>query len=221
MRNTKILFMLGLSFITGMVAHAADWVELFNGQNLDGWTEKTKEGSFRVEDGAIIGTAKSGLGTTFLCSNKDYADFELEFETKLIDNELNSGVQIRSKTFEPKKGEKYGAVYGPQVEVTGRNFEKNGSGNIYGQGWKTWLTPKESKKAHTFFKDGEWNHFRVVVKGDQITTWINGNEVITTTVPAERHASNPSGLIGLQIHGIKKGTGPFQVVWRKIKIKEL
>ena len=221
MHNTKILFVLSLSVFASLTASAGDWVELFNGQNLDGWTEKTKEGSFRVEDGAIIGTAKSGLGTTFLCSNKDYADFELEFETKLIDNELNSGVQIRSKTFEPKNGEKYGAVYGPQVEVTGRNFEKNGSGNIYGQGWKTWLTPKESKKAHTFFKDGEWNHFRVLANGDQITTWINGNEVITTTVPAERHASNPSGLIGLQIHGIKKGTGPFQVAWRKIKIKEL
>ena len=130
MRNTKILFVLSLSVLASLTASAGDWVELFNGLNLDGWTEKTKEGSFRVEDGAIIGTAKSGLGTTFLCSNKDYADFELEFETKLIDNELNSGVQIRSKTFEPKKGEKYGAVYGPQVEVTGRNFEKNGSGNI-------------------------------------------------------------------------------------------
>ncbi|MBK1876504.1 3-keto-disaccharide hydrolase [Pelagicoccus mobilis] len=217
----KLLFVLSLSLIASLAAKGNQWVDLFNGHTLEGWTEKTKEGSFRVEEGVIIGTARSGLGSTFLCSNKDYGDFELEFETKLVDNELNSGVQIRSKTLEPKKGEKYGAVYGPQVEVTGRNFVRNGSGNIYGQGWKTWLTPQESKKAHTFFKDGEWNHFRVVAKGDQITTWINGNEIITTTVPADRHETNPSGFIGLQIHGIKKGTGPFQVAWKNIRIREL
>ena len=217
----KLLFILSLSLISTLIAEESHWVELFNGKNLDGWTEKTKEGSFRVEDGAIIGTAKSGLGTTFLCSNKNYSDFELEFETKLINNEVNSGVQIRSKTQEPKGSQKYGAVYGPQVEVSGRNYAKNGSGYIYGQAWKTWLTPKEQRKSHQFLKDGEWNHFRVVAVGDQITTWINGNKVITTTVPSERHATNSSGFIGLQIHGIKKGTGPFQIAWKNIKIKEL
>ena len=207
--------------MTSLTASEKSWVELFNGKNLDGWTEKTKEGSFRVEDGAIIGTAKSGLGTTFLCTNKNYSDFELEFETKLINNELNSGVQIRSKNHEAKKSQKYGAVYGPQVEVSGRNFEKNSSGYIYGQAWKSWLTPKEERLGHKFLKDGQWNHFRVVAKGNQITTWVNGNKVMTTTVPPERHKSNPSGLIGLQVHGIKKGTGPYQVAWKNIKIKEL
>ncbi|MGB0372890.1 MAG: 3-keto-disaccharide hydrolase [Opitutales bacterium] len=217
----KLIIVVSLCLFTSLVAQGNGWVDLFNGQNLDGWTEKTKEGSFRVEDGVIIGTARSGLGSTFLCSNEDYGDFELEFETKLIDNELNSGVQIRSKILEPKKNEKYGAVYGPQVEVTGRDFVKNYSGNIYGQGWKTWLTPPDSKKAHSFYKDGEWNHFRVVAKGDQITTWINGNEIVITTIPPERHETNPSGQIGLQIHGIKKGTGPYQVAWKNIRIKEL
>ena len=217
----KLLFIICLSLITNLMASDDNWVELFNGKNLDGWTEKTREGSFRVNNGIIIGTAKDGMGTTFLCSNKDYTDFELEFETKIIDNKLNSGVQIRSRTLEPKKNAKYGAVYGPQVEVTGRNFEKNQSGYIYGQAWKTWLTPKEDKKAHQFMKDGEWNHFRVLAKGNQITTWLNGNKVVTTTVPAERHKTNSIGFIGLQVHGIKKGSGPFQVAWKNIKIKEL
>ncbi|MDD7986568.1 DUF1080 domain-containing protein [Lentisphaera marina] len=217
----KLLFILSLSLISTLIAEESNWLELFNGKNLDGWTEKTKEGSFRVEDGAIIGTAKSGLGTTFLCSNKDYTDFELEFETKLINNEVNSGVQIRSKTQEPKGSQKYGSVCGPQIEVGGRNYAKNSSGYIYGQAWKTWLTPKEQRKPHQFLKDGEWNHFRVVALGDQITTWLNGNKVITTTVPAERHSTNSSGFIGLQIHGIKKGTGPFQIAWKNIKIKEI
>jgi len=217
----KLVVILSIYLMTNLVASESNWVDLFNGENLDGWTEKTKEGSFRVEDGAIIGTAKSGLGTTFLCTNRNYSDFELEFETKLINNELNSGVQIRSKTQEPKGTQKYGSVYGPQVEVTGRNMEKNNSGNIYGQAWKAWLTPKDKRHSHNFFKSGEWNSFRVVAKGDQVTTWINGNKVITTTIPSERHKTNSSGLIGLQIHGIKEGAGPYQVAWKNIKIKEL
>ena len=54
----KLLLILYIALMTSLAANQKDWVDLFNGKNLDGWTEKTKEGSFRVEDGAIIGTAK-------------------------------------------------------------------------------------------------------------------------------------------------------------------
>ena len=33
--------------------------------------------------------------------------------------------------------------------------------------------------------------------------------------------SHATGFIGLQVHGIKKGTGPYQVRWKNIKIREL
>jgi len=203
-------------------AAAGEWTTLFNGKNLNGWTERNKSGSFRVEDGTIIGTAKEGLGTTFLCTNTEYSDFELEFETKLIDPQLNSGVQIRSGNRAPKGKQKVGPVEGPQVEFAAKNPAKGTrSGNIFGQGWGGWLTPKDQIRNHTFVKGGEWNHFRVVAKGNQVTTWINGNEIGTTTIPPERHATHSSGFIGLQIHGIKDGLGPFEVAWRKIRIKEI
>lgn len=202
-------------------AQAEDkWITLFNGRNLDGWTERNKSGSFRVEEGTIVGTAKEGLGTTFLCTNENYADFELEFECK-VDPGLNSGVQIRSRNREPRGKQKVGPVEGPQVEIACKNPERGSrSGSIFGQQWGTWLTPKEDLKNHKFMTAG-WNRFRVVAKGDQVTTWINGNEVITTTIPAERHETNSSGFIGLQIHGIKEGTGPFEVAWRNIRIRDL
>lgn len=73
------------------------WTDLFNGKSLDGWTERNQRGSFHVEDGAIVGTATSDLGTTFLCANEEYGDFDLVFECKLIDPGLNSGAQIRSR----------------------------------------------------------------------------------------------------------------------------
>ena len=212
-----------LLFSSHIVALAEEeWIDLFDGRTLDGWTERNKRGSFRVEDGAIIGTAKEGLGTTFLCTNKEFSDFELVFETKLIDPELNSGVQIRSKNRAPRGKQKVGPVEGPQVEFAAKNPERGTrSGNIYGQGWGGWLTPNEKIRNHTFVKGGEWNHVRVLAQGDQVTTWINGNKVITTTIPAERHATNARGFVGLQIHGIKDGSGPFEVAWRNIRIKEL
>lgn len=197
------------------------WVELFDGKTLDGWTERNKSGSFRVEDGTIVGTAKEGLGTTFLCTNEEYADFDLEFETKLIDPGLNSGVQIRSNNRAPKGKQTVGPVEGPQVEFAAKNPERGTrSGNIFGQGWGTWLTPKEQIRSHSFVRGGEWNHFRVLAQGDQVTTWINGEKVVTTTIPADRHLTNARGFIGLQIHGIKEGTGPFEVAWKNIRIRE-
>ena len=218
----KYIWILAFVFPMNLVLGDDDWAELFNGKNLDGWTERNKSGSFRVEDGTIIGTAKEGLGTTFLCTNEVYADFELEFETRLIDPELNSGVQVRSANRPPKGKQKVGPVEGPQVEFAAKKPERGSrSGNIYGQGWGGWLTPNDKIRSHTFVKGGEWNRFRVVAKGDQVTTWINGSKVITTTIPAERHKTHASGFIGLQIHGIKDGTGPFEVAWRNIRIRRL
>ncbi|NJM55339.1 MAG: DUF1080 domain-containing protein [Verrucomicrobiae bacterium] len=194
---------------------------MFNGNNLDGWTERNQSGSFHVEDGAIVGTAASGLGTTFLCTNEEYGDFDLEFECKLIDPELNSGVQIRSR-IRKLPGKDTGPLEGPQVDISGKNPERGTfSGNIFGQGWGQWLTPKDKRRNHKFMKGGEWNQFRVLAKGDQVTTWINGQEVIATTIPAERHATHPSGYIGLQLHGIREGTGPFKIAWRNLRLRKL
>ena len=199
---------------------ADDWENLFNGKDLAGWTERNQSGSFRVEDRAIVGTAKEGLGTTFLCTNEEYADFELEFESKVFDAGLNTGVQIRSRNRAPRGKQKVGPVEGPQVEITAKNTEKGTySGYIYGQGWGGWLTLKDERKRHTFIKGEAWNRFRVVAKGDQVTVWINDNKVTTTVIPAERHQTHPSGFVGLQLHGIHAGTGPFQTAWRNLRIR--
>ena len=70
------------------------------------------------------------------------------------------------------------------------------------------------------FKDGEWNQYRVLAKGSRIQTWING-EMIEDLIDEEIYKTHPRGIIGLQVHGIGKNSGPFTVQWRNIKIKEL
>ena len=79
---------------------------------------------------------------------------------------------------------------------------------------------KERLKPHTHFQDGAWNHFRIVAQGPRIQTWINGQPIEDLTDEAI-YRTHPKGFIGLQVHGIKAGTGPYEVAWRKLRLREL
>ena len=68
---------------------------LFDGENLDGWVKRGGKATYRVEDGAIVGTTAPNTPNTFLCTERDFADFELRLEFK-VDSRMNSGVQFRS-----------------------------------------------------------------------------------------------------------------------------
>jgi hypothetical protein len=163
-------------------------------------------------DGTIVGQTSEGSPNSFLCTTKDYGDFELEFEVKVHDK-LNSGVQIRSQT---KGGDPNERVNGPQVEIEAGPAE---AGYVYGEATgRGWLTPPERLKPHDHFKNGEWNKFRVLAKGPRIQTWING-EMIEDLTDEPIYKTHPKGFIGLQVHGIGKQQGPYDVAWRNIRIR--
>ena len=190
----------------------AGFKPLFNGKDLSGWTQKNGTATYKVEDGVVLGTTSEGSPNSFLCTDKEYGNFELKFEVK-VDAALNSGVQIRSAS-KPEKNN--GRVHGPQVEIA-----TNGTaGFIYGEALGTgWLSEDRSDaKAVAAFKKGEWNQYRVVADGNSIKTWVNGVPVADLE---DTKSGMPSGFIALQVHGIKKGSGPYEVRWRNIEIKEL
>ena len=194
---------------------------LFEGKelNLDGWSIKSGYATYEIKDGAILGTTAKGSGNTFLCTEKEYGNFDLVFEVK-CHNRLNSGVQIRSKLRDPS-GKYGGRVNGPQVEIEASGSKGAEAGYVYGEATgRGWLTPKERLKPHKHFKDNEWNKYRIVAKGNRIKTWING-QMIEDLTDQEIYKTHPKGIIGLQVHGIGKNDGPFTVQWRNIKIKEL
>lgn len=207
--------------VTSTARAEESWVALFDGKTLEGWKQKNGTATYEVEDGTIVGRTTEGSPNSFLCTTKDYGDFELEFEVKVHDK-LNSGVQIRSKTKEGPAGKKRndqpGRVFGPQIEIESGPAE---AGYVYGEATGLgWLTPNERRKKHAHFKNGDWNKYRVVAKGPRIQTWING-EPIEDLTHEDVYKTHPSGFIGLQVHGIKKGAGPFEVRWRNLKIREL
>ena len=63
-------------------------------------------------------------------------------------------------------------------------------------------------------KMGEWNEMKVQVIGNTVTTWLNGEQMITLT---DDKIGSVEGSIALQIHS----GGGIKVKWRKIKIKNL
>jgi hypothetical protein len=227
MKNTAYILLLTMLTNFSLAKHheKGDLKSIFNGKNLDGWTQKNGTASYRIEKVAIIGKTMEGSPNSFLCTDKLYGDFELQFEVKLINDELNSGVQIRSQTKElndkeKSRGDKFGRVNGPQVEIEATKEKGAESGYVYGEAIGGWMTPKEKLIPHKNFKNGKWNKYRILAKGPVIKTWVNGNQV-SDLKDEEKYKSHPKGFIGLQVHSIKKGTGPYEVAWRNIKIKEL
>ena len=226
MKKHRILT-IALASVIGLSAyadhHAKKFVSIFDGETLEGWTQKNGTASYVVKDGTILGTTKEGSPNSFLCSNKLYGNFELQFEVKLINNELNSGVQIRSQTKplndkEKQRGDKFGRVNGPQVEIEATKGKGAESGYIYGEACGGWMNPKDKLKPHKHFKDGEWNKYRVLAEGARIQTWINGKQV-SDLVDEGKLKTHPKGFIGLQVHGVRKGSGPYSVTWRNIQIR--
>jgi len=200
------------------------FVSIFDGKTLSGWTQLNGTAKYVVENGAVLGTTNEGSPNSFLCSDKLYGDFELRFDVK-VDTKLNSGVQIRSQTKPNKDGtvNPTGRVNGPQVEIEGSPGQ---SGYIYGEATGLgWLSPEPKSKdkavnTHAYLKNNEWNTYRVIAKGPRFQTWINGHKVADLTHEGI-YKTHPKGFIGLQVHGIGKGSGPYQVRWRNIQIREI
>ncbi|MBT8205540.1 MAG: DUF1080 domain-containing protein [Eudoraea sp.] len=176
----------------------AQQTELFNGQNLDGWTIYGTE-KWYVEDGLLVSESGPDKAYGYLATNNHYKDFELSLEF-YQEADGNSGVFIRS-TIEGTK------VSGWQVEVAPPGKHTGGVYESYGRGWL--LKPEPEKE--NVLKEGEWNTLKIRVMGDQLTSWLNGVQMVTLT---DEKIGQGEGSIALQIHD----GGGIRVKWRNIKL---
>ncbi|MDB4419082.1 DUF1080 domain-containing protein [bacterium] len=189
------------------------FMDLFNGQDLKGWTPKGGEACFEVKDGMIVGTAVPGTPSTYLSTDKaDYENFVFTCDLKWGEN-LNSGVMFRAAT--RMKGN-HVEVYGPKVEMEGIEGNRCWSGGVYGQSCGGYFYPlwlKEHQAARDAINRERWNSVTIQAKGKEVKTWLNG-------VPAAYWVGDgtyPAGFLALQVHKAKKG----QVFFRNIRVKEL
>ena len=171
----------------------AGFVSMFNGKDFAGWQFDGKESppkelpdNWKVEDGLI---KLSGGGKPHLGSAKAYGDFEMKFEWRAVKDKYNSGFFIRS---------------GAKVGANQINLAKGSEGAfIGGKLTGSMPVPKLQKPA------GEWNEWRVLVVGEKVTFWCNGELAWEGTgiQPKEGH-------IGLQAEGAA-------LEFRKLRIREV
>jgi hypothetical protein len=196
------------SLLATTVAHAAP-IALFDGKSFAGWEGDTAK-SWRIEQGAIVGGSLTEKvpHNEFLCTTKEFENFELRVKFKLIGKEgfVNGGVQFRSKRV-PNDFEASGyqadlgdGFWGALYDESRRN--------------KVLVMPDKDVVAKAVKKD-DWNEYVIRCEGPRIQLSINGVQTVDYTEP---DAAIPRrGIIGLQIHG----GGKAEAWYKEITVEEL
>ena len=186
---------------TTLFVSAQKTTKLFNGKDLTGWTIHGTE-KWYVENGELICESGPDKEYGYLSTNKKYKNFILEVKFKQEANG-NSGVFIRSSI----EGTK---ISGWQVEVAPINLHTGGIYESYGRGWLIQPKPEDEK----ILKQGEWNTMKIKAVGDEVTSWLNGHQMVYLK---DEKIGKGEGFIALQIHS----GGGIKVRWKDLKIKEL
>lgn len=187
------------------------FVSLFDGKTLTGWEGNEK--AFRVADGAIVAgsLAESIPNNEFLCTTKEYGDFELRLQAKLEGKGENAGIQFRSKRV-PNHHE----VSGYQCDM-GRAWNRSVWGALYDESRRNKMLaePNEEAARKASREPSEWNDFVIRCEGPRVQIWLNG---VKTVDYEEKYTDIArTGVIGLQIHGGE----PAQASYRNIRLKPL
>ena len=173
-------------------------ISLFNGKDLEGWVNHGEE-KWYVENGDLVCESGPSAQYGYLSTTEFYDDFALSLEFKQEANG-NSGVFFRS-TLEGTK------ITGWQAEVAPPGSHTGGIYESYGRGWLIQPEPEKDKAL----KMGEWNTMKIRVVGDEVTTWLNGTEMIHLK---DTKIGEGKGAIALQIHD----GGGIKVRWRNIRL---
>ncbi len=197
------------------------FVSLFDGRTLRGWHGYRKPGQsiqgWQVIDGAIVRTGAGGD----LVSDRRYGDFELRIDWKITPGG-NSGIFYRGDESEPE-------IYRTAIEYQVLDNDRHPDGKNGRDRWASALYGLYAPDKIATRPVGEWNQTRIVVRGDHIEHWLNGEKVVDcelgspdwkSRVAASKFKDWPSfatlrsGVIGLQDHG-------DEVSYRNIRIREL
>lgn len=177
---------------------------LWDGTTLEGW-----EGAgdvFRVADGAIVGgrlDAVVGGGNDFLCTTKEYGDFELRLEWKFEGDGANGGVNVRSR-----RNPDNGVAVGYQADLGDGYW-----GCLFDEARRNRVLAQPA--ASVEIRPGEWNDYRIRCEGPRIRLWVNG---VATVDYTETDAAIPlRGILALQVQAGRK----VQASYRNLRIREL
>lgn len=214
---------------------------LFNGEDFTNWKiPEGDNGHWQVQEGVIDYDAQSEAKDKNLWSEKEYGDFILYVDWRIKETPFeNAGVPIILPDGSHKLNEK-----GEEIRIKVPDSDSGiylrgssksqvniwcwpvGSGEVYGYRMdknmpvdvRAGVTPSHIADRNI----GEWNTFRIMVKGERLTVDLNGQRVIDN---ARLPGIPEKGPIALQHHGNKVNgewvSPPSLVQFKDIYIKEL
>lgn len=229
------------------VAHAeAEWRPLLTDETISSWTvEGESKADFKIADGVVTGQPVGNAPkNSFLCSPKEFQNFELEFSFRIAPTSLNSGVQFRSRVRQD------GIVAGPQLEMEVEDPSDIGfmkrrvypllvrltsnpwrprywaSGGVYGEGLEMgWIYPGVAggdgdafgEQGGQITRPDGWNELRLQADGPRVKTWLNGEPRADFSYAEIDHP----GLICLQVHGGEyEDPSKYKIEWKDLRIRE-
>lgn len=217
------------------------FVSLFNGKNFDQWkVPEGDNGHWKILNGVIDYDAESEAQDKNLWSAKEYGDFILYVDWRIKEVPwVNPNVPLILPSGLHKKNEK-GEEITMQVPDSDSGIllrgegkcQANiwnwpiGSGEVYGYRMDTGMPAEVRRgvtpKVNADKNIGEWNTFKITMKGNRMTVELNGVTVIENALLP---GLPPRGRIGLQHHGSKRNgewvSPPSLVQFRNIYIKEI
>lgn len=198
------------------------FVSLFNGKDLTGWkgllagpydnpAKRAKLGNeeyaarqaeadtlMRKHWHVVDGVLYFDGGGFSLATIREYGDFVMLVDWKLMGDKGDSGIYLRGS---------------PQVQIWDTAQHKTGSGGLYNN--------KKNPSKPTVIADnpiGQWNTFRILMKGDKVTVFLN-DILVVESVTLENYWDRslpifPREQIELQCHG-------DPICFRNIFIREI
>ncbi len=142
-------------------------IELFDGKTLEGWSRRDGSPSknWGVDEGTLFRATRGGD----LYHRHWFRDFDFSFEWK-IEDKGNSGVKYRVQAY---GSQMLGCEYQVQDD-NGHAFNRHATGGLYAV-----VEPGKNKSQRP---SGEWNRSRIVVCGNQVEHWLNGERVVATEI---------------------------------------
>jgi len=213
-KRTKLLVLIVAIMVSLFAGTAfAKTIFPFNGENLEGW-EIQGEGSWDVVDGAIHGYKPATAdGWGHLVYNHSFTDYTVSLRYKVTSS--NSGVYVRTHI-----GGDFG-VDGLQVDIGQLTKDALPMGVTKKE--FQWLElPKDSGATPGLLTTdaayGKWNALKITVKGQHLTTELNGRQIVDMDVPQKWMPAE--GGLSFQLHMVIPTfvTPEVEVFFKDIKI---
>ena len=240
MKYLPIPMLFILAFLSLQFSQKGEWIPLFNGKNLEGWTVKCKsedksKSYWTVRDGHI---EVNSLGDkdhdyVWLMTNKEYKDFKLKLKFAAFRSSLgNSGVQFRSRYDEEEEW-----LDGPQIDIHPQGPWRSGMIWDETRDMKRWLYPEvpkgewvdESMRMQVpemYYSDDktQWNELEITVDGWKVIAFLNGTQItdfndesLLTGPGHKKYNVGKKGHICLQLHTKDE----LRMLYKDILIQEL